>query len=186
MIVLVVCMGQSPFNRSIWMGLARGSERQGCKVEVADATQVPSPTSWDKIPDLLMAVHGGNVPVEIIDKYRAAGVATAVYLLDEPYEVDSSINWAQHYEWVFTVDRSTVKMHAEHSHAVHMPCGYDETIFRSDGPSIKSDILMLGSCFAARENVLGRSINKFGNRFTWVGPGWHQLCTVDKQRLKQR
>ncbi len=160
------------------MGLCRGFERQGCKVEVVDATKVPPPESWEKLPDLVMSVHGGNVPIDIIQKYGATGVPTAVYLLDEPYEVDSSVQWAQHYDWVFTVDRSTVKIHSENSNAIHMPCGYDESIFKPDGPSVKSDVLMLGSRFAARENILMRCVSKYGSRFTWVGPGWHELCVA--------
>ncbi len=178
MFVLVVCMGQSPYNRSIWTGLSRGFERQGCKVEVVDAQQLPKPMSWSALPDLLMVVHGGNTSVEVIQQYTKAGVPTAVYLLDEPYEVDRSVEWARYYDWVFTVDRSTVKVHAENSNSIHMPCGYDDAIFRPDGPSAKSDVLMLGSPFPARENIMGKTIRKFGNRFTWVGPGWSELCTA--------
>lgn len=175
MFILVACMTQSPYSRSIWTGLCRGFEQQGCTVELVDATQIPSSASFNTLPDLFFAVHGGNVPVEIVNNYKAAGVPTAVYLLDEPYEVDSSIKWSCYYDWVFTVDRVTIGVHSEYTRVVHMPCGFDETIFNTDGPSIPSEILMLGSCFAARENYLGRSINKFGQRFTWVGPGWHQL-----------
>lgn len=176
MFILVACMGQSPYSRSIWTGLCHGFEKQGCTVQLCDSTQVPSPASLNALPDLFFAVHGGNVPVETVNSYKMAGVPTAVYLLDEPYEVDNSVKWSRHYDWVFTVDRATIDVHAEYSYVKHMPCGYDETVFNTDGPSISSEILMLGSCFAARENILGRSISKFGQRFTWVGPGWHQLC----------
>lgn len=178
MFVLVVCMSQSPYNRSIWTGLVRGFERQGCKVEVVDAGQIPSPDSLAKLPDLLMSVHGGNAPVDIIQQYARSGVTTAVYLLDEPYEVDRSTEWAKYYDWVFTVDSSTVDIHAQYANAVHMPCGYDDTVFRPDGPSVKSDILMLGSPFPARENIMGKTIQKLGKHFTWVGPGWDQLCAL--------
>ncbi len=178
MFVLVVCMGQSPYNRSIWLGIARGFERHGCKVKVVDATQIPPPSSWDTLPDLLFVVHGGNTPEEAVKLYKNAGVTSAVYLLDEPYEVDQSVRWAHHYDWVFSVDRSTIDTHQEHSKAAHLPCGYDDTVFHPDGPSIESNVLMLGSCFAARENLLTNSVNKIGHLFTWVGPGWHQITTL--------
>ena len=178
MYVLVVCMGQSPYNRSIWRGIALGFQRQGCKVDVVDATQVPRPSSLDNLPDLVFTVHGGNTPEEVVRQYRSAGVTTAVFLLDEPYEVDRSVSWARHYDWVFSVDRTTVATHAMHSKAAHLPCGYDDMIFCPDGPSVPSRVLMLGSCFAARENLLSTSINKFGHLFTWVGPGWQQISTA--------
>lgn len=176
MFILVACMGQSPYSRSIWTGLCRGFDKQGCTVQLVDATQVPAPSSFEVLPDFLLSVHGGNLQTEIVDSYKSAGVPTAVYLLDEPYEVDNSVKWSRFYDWVFTVDRATVDVHAEFSHVAHMPCGYDDTVFNTRGPSTPSEVLMLGSCFAAREKYLGRSINKFGPLFTWVGPGWHQLC----------
>jgi spore maturation protein CgeB len=178
MFILVACMGQSPYSRSIWTGLCKGFERQGCVVQLVDSAQVPAPSNLQSLPDLFFAVHGGNVSVDTVSAYKTAGIPTAVYLLDEPYEVDSSVKWARYYDWVFTVDRATVGVHAQHSQCVHMSCGYDDTIFNTEGPSVESEILMLGSRFAARENILGRSILKFGQRFTWVGPGWNQLCTA--------
>lgn len=178
MFVLIVCMGQSPYNRSIWQGIARGFKKQGCLVEVVDATQIPAPSSWKSPPDLLFVVHGGNTQEEAIKSYNDAGTTTAVYLLDEPYEVDQSIQWARHYDWVFTIDKATVDIHKQHSFAAHLPGGYDDTIFHSDGPSINSRILMLGSCFAARENLLGAIIKKYGELFTWVGPGWQTISTA--------
>ena len=178
MYILVVCMGQSPYNRSIWLGIARGFERQGCKIQVVDATQVPRPSSLDSLPDLVFVVHGGNTPEDVIKQYRSAGVTTAVFLLDEPYEVDQSVSWAHYYNWVFSVDRATLAIHEQHSHAAHLPCGYDDTVFFPDGPSIPSRVLMLGSCFAARENLLATSVKKFGKLFTWVGPGWQQISTA--------
>jgi len=180
MFILVACMTQSPYSRSIWTGLCRGFEKQGCTVQLVDSTQIPLPTSLNVLPDLLFAVHGGNVPVEVVNNYKAVGVPTAVYLLDEPYEVDSSLKWSRHYDWVFTVDRATIAVHAEYGNVEHMPCGYDDTIFNVDGPTVPSEILMLGSSFSARENVLGRSISMFGEHFTWVGPGWNQLSQAGK------
>ena len=178
MFVLLVCMGQSPYNRSIWHGMARGFEKQGCKVGIVDATQIPSPASLNTLPDLLFVVHGGNTPEEAIKQYKFAGVPTAVFLLDEPYEVDQSVLWARHYDWVFTVDRTTIETHQQHSRAAYLPCGYDDSVFCPDGPAIKSGVLMLGSCFAARENLLATSIKRFGEMFTWVGPGWQQISTA--------
>ena len=170
-------MGQSPYSRSIWTGLCRGFDKQGCAVQLVDSTQVPAPSTLKKLPDLFFAVHGGNVPVETVNAYKAAGVPTAVYLLDEPYEVDNSVKWSRNYDWVFTVDKATIDVHAEYSQVRHMPCGYDGTVFNTNGPSIPSEVLMLGSCFTARENALSRSISRYGSKFTWVGPGWHKVCT---------
>jgi spore maturation protein CgeB len=180
MFVLLAVMAQSPYNRSIWMGLARGFQANGCRVEVVPGERLPDPDALSARPDLLFAVHGRNVPPEVVARYRAAGIPTAVYLLDEPYEVDLSTTWARNYEWVFTVDQATVPVHAQFSHARHLPLGYDETTFHPGAPAIASDILVLGSPFQAREDFLARVITAFGQRITWVGPGWKNISTLGR------
>ncbi len=173
--ILLAKMGQSPYNRSIWEGLARAFHRLGNTVQVLDAERVPDPGAWRESPELLFAVHGGNLPTGVVDRYRGCGIATAVYLLDEPYEVAGSSRWARHYEWVFTVDRATVAVHAAYAHAVHLPLAYDEEVFHPRGPAIASDILVLGSPFPARESFLAPVRDRYGDRITWVGPGWRSF-----------
>jgi spore maturation protein CgeB len=177
MFVLLAVMAQSPYNRSIWMGLGRGFQANGCRVEVVPGERLPDPAALSARPDLLFAVHGRNVPPELVARYRAAGIPTAVYLLDEPYEVDLSTTWARTYEWVFTVDRATVSVHAQYSRAHHLPLGYDDAIFHPGVPVIGSEILVLGSPFRAREDFLAPVIKDFGPRITWVGPGWRELSS---------
>jgi spore maturation protein CgeB len=180
MFVLLAVMAQSPFNRSIWTGLARGFQANGCRVEVVPGERLPDPSALPARPDLLFAIHGRNTPVEIVARYRAAGIPTAVYLLDEPYEVDLSATWARHYEWVFSVDRATVPVHAQYSRAHHLPLGFDEAIFHPGVPVIASEILVLGSPFQAREHLLAPVIEGFGPRITWVGPGWRKLSVLGR------
>jgi len=109
-------------------------------------------------------------------QYRNHGIPTAVYLLDEPYEVDRSTLWARYYDWVFSVDRTTVPVHSRYSHSEYLPLGFDAHVFHPEGPSIRSEILVLGSCYGTRANLLAPLVKKWGRRITWVGPRWKQLC----------
>ncbi len=174
--ILLAKMAQSPYNRSIWMGLSAAFTRMGHKVTEIDAALLPTPeTLGPNRPDLLFAVHGGNTDPKVLLRYRDAGIATAVYLLDEPYEVDASTRWAQAYEWVFSVDRNTVPVHSEYANALHLPLAYDDGVFSPSGASIESDILLLGSPFPARLPFLKPIRDRWGERVTWVGPGWSEF-----------
>lgn len=172
--VTLVHIGPSPFNRSIWTGLANGFQGLGHAVTVVDHKDLAPPAP--PLPDLLFAVHGGYVPEERILEYRGAGVATATWLLDEPYEVDRSRTWSRHYDWVFSVDRATLPVHDRGGNAVHLPLGYDDTVFGPQGPQAASEILVLGSPYAVRLELLRPLIRRWGARMTWVGPGWGELC----------
>jgi spore maturation protein CgeB len=126
---------------------------------------------------MLLAVHGGNVPIDMVQAYRTAGVATAVYLLDEPYEVDRTVEWARYYDFIYSVDQVTVPVHKRFTQARFLPLAYNQDIFTPEGPSIPSTILVLGTPFSAREKFLSVLCERWGKHVTWVGPGWKKFCT---------
>jgi spore maturation protein CgeB len=173
--IMLVIMGQSPYNRSIWTGFLEGFRMLGHSVEVVDATRIPDPDTLELKPDLLFAVHGFNVPTVKIRAYRSAGVTTAVYLLDEPYEIDRSVEWSVHYDYVFSVDKATVPVHRALTKAFYLPLAYNHTVFKPNGPGIPSRILVLGTPFEAREKYLAAVRDHWGKLVTWVGPGWKKF-----------
>ena len=173
--VMLIAMSQSPFNRSIWTGFLEGFQSLGHSVKVVDATRIPDPAATTRKPDLLLAIHGSNVPVDKIQAYRSANVTTAVYLLDEPYEVDRTAEWARHYNCIFSVDQVTIPVHNKHTRASFLPLAYNPAIFKPEGPTIPSSILVLGSPFSAREEFLTVLRDRWGKLVTWVGPGWKQF-----------
>jgi spore maturation protein CgeB len=75
---------------------------------------------------------------------------------------------------VFSVDRATVPVHAEHAKAGFLPLAYDDRVFKPDGPVFESDILVLGSPFSARHTWLATLYEALGERITWAGPGWRR------------
>lgn len=175
--IVIASSSQSPFNRSIWQGFVRGFRQLGFLVRQVEAKHVPDPSIFPARPCLFFAVHGAYISPEAVMRYRNLGIPTAVYLLDEPYEVDRSTLWARFYNWVFSVDRATLPVHSQYSHAEYLPLGFDEYVFHPEGPSIKSEILVLGSCYGTRSNLLGPLLKKWGQHITWVGPRWKQLCS---------
>ncbi len=176
--ILLVIMGQSPYNRSIWTGFLDGFQLLGHSVTVVDATEIPEPENLPQLPDLLFAVHGSNVPLEKIRAYRSREVPTAVYLLDEPYEVDRSSEWARDYDQVFSVDRATVPVHGRFTRAAHLPLAYNHLVFNPQGPAVQSRILVLGTPFDTREPCLAAIRDRWGPQITWVGPGWKNFSAA--------
>ena len=150
----------------------------GHSVQVVDATRVPDPGSLENRPDILFVIHGFDIPRERILAFREAGIPTAVYLLDEPYEVDRSVTWSRNYDVVFTVDKVTVPVHAEFTRAEYLPLAYNHHIFKPEGPAIPSRILVLSSPFDAREKYLAAIRDRWGKLITWVGPGWKEFSSV--------
>jgi len=173
--ITLVVMSQSPYNRSIWAGFLDGFQSLGHTVQVVDSSQIPEPEEGQDPVDLLFAVHGYHVPTEKVLAYRNKGISTAVYLLDEPYEIDRTAEWARHYDCIFSVDAITVPVHQLHTHTEFLPLAYNDSIFCPDGPGIPSRILVLGSPFNSRARYLEALRDQWGEIVTWVGPGWKKF-----------
>ena len=69
-------MPNSPFNSSIWRGLAHGFQTLGHRLIVVDSGKCPGPEAFAEKVDLFFAVHGVAIPQDVIREYRAQGVIT--------------------------------------------------------------------------------------------------------------
>ena len=78
-------------------------------------------------PDLVFVVHGRRFS----GLWRHVA-PSAVWLLDEPYEVDDTQTWSGKFDQVFINDPATLN---RHHHASYLPVCYDPHVYmNSDGP----------------------------------------------------
>lgn len=63
-------------------------------------------------PDILFTHHGRSASLSgFLDPIKRAGIPTAVYLCDEPYEVGETALYSPSYDYVFTMDPCTIEVH---------------------------------------------------------------------------
>ncbi|HUP03498.1 MAG TPA: glycosyltransferase [Bryobacteraceae bacterium] len=99
-------------------------------------------------PDLLFVVHGRKYS----QRYRKRAAQSAVWLLDEPYEVDDTSRFSQQFETVFVNDPGTLH---RHPNAHFLPVCYDpETYSYHPGPRPRG-VGFIGGGNPARESMLG-------------------------------
>lgn len=170
--VWVVGNTRSISSRSIYHGFANGFRQLKHDVRFLDTKEVKTPGFGAQLPELLWVVHGGDLPTDMVMAYRQHGIVTALYLVDDPYEVDRSTTWARYYDWVFTCDRSTVQVHEAYSKAAFLPLAYDSTIFQPSGERINTQILLFGMMNPVRQKVVGLLYEEFGHYMTFLGHQW--------------
>lgn len=109
-------------------------------------------------PDLFLAVHGARLPSHVVDAVKTLGVPTAVWLVDDPHEIDLSTVYAAHYDYVFTDERLAVDVHraAGSAKTFHLPLGCDAEAQRPREVEEKyrSDVCLVGSGFEERISLL--------------------------------
>jgi hypothetical protein len=157
-------------------GLRHAMGELGCQFEEAlwDDPQLP-----DKIerfrPDLVFVVHGRRFVQKWRDRFRSYN--TAVWLVDEPYEVDDTSNWSHHFRTVFVNDPNTLRCHRN---AHYLPTCYDPNVHRDEGQTRRYNVGFIGGANATREKCLLRlaeaGLLDYVVGGPWQAPLLQRLC----------
>ena len=120
----------------------------------------------DYAPDWLFVVHGRR----FIEKWRDSfpSIQKAVWLLDEPYEVDDTSNWSGEFDAVFVNDPNTLD---RHRNAHYLPVAYDPEVHFENGNTRKYDVGFVGGHNDVRERYL-LALHEAGLLSYVVGGPW--------------
>ncbi|GAX60135.1 glycosyl transferase family [Candidatus Scalindua japonica] len=157
-------------------GLNHASEELGIEFTEAywDDNKLP-----DKVmqfnPDLLFVIHGRSFVKKWHNQFRK--LKKAVWLLDEPYEVDDTSKWSSFFDTVFVNDPSTIDIH---QNAYYLPVSYDPQVYYENGHLKKYDVGFIGGYNKTRERYL-LNLCEAGLLSYVVGGPWkssklRQLC----------
>jgi hypothetical protein len=118
-------------------------------------------------PDLLFVVHGRRF-VQRYQNTKVFGVPTAVWLLDEPYEVDDCERTSRHFDHVFINDPATLDRHRD---AVYLPVCYDPHVHYADTAPKPHAVGFIGGGNETRDRYLG-ALMRAGLLTYTVGGAW--------------
>lgn len=106
-------------------GLRHAAQELGVAHAEADCQDPRLPDKIEAFaPDLVLVVHGRR----FVQRWgqRLARWRTAVWLVDEPYEVDDTTSWSHNFNTVFVNDPGTLKRHERPgTTAHHLPMAHD-------------------------------------------------------------
>jgi hypothetical protein len=117
-------------------------------------------------PDLVLVVHGRRFAQRWGDRFHH--YRTAVWLTDEPYEVDDTAAWSGRFDWVFANDAATLE---RHRHAHYLPVCYDPRVHRPGGEARRYTVGFIGGGNPARERALS-ALERAGLLGYVVGGPW--------------
>jgi hypothetical protein len=127
-------------------------------------------------PDLLLVVHGRRFARRwrsMLGRFRSA-----VWLLDEPYEVDDTVTFSGLFQDVFVNDPATLD---RHRNAHYLPVCYDpSTHYPHEGPR-PYDVGFIGGGNRTRERLLGGLADRGRLSYVVGGPWRHSAL----QRLSR-
>ena len=120
-------------------------------------------------PDLLLAVHGRRF-APLWRRLRASlpGTRSAVWLVDEPYEVDDTARWSSAFDAVGLNDPATL---ARHAHAFALPVCHDPASHFDPGGPRRWQVGFIGGHNTQRERLL-LALAEAGQLSYVVGGPW--------------
>ena len=121
-------------------------------------------------PDLLLVVHGRR----FVQRWgrQLAQWRSAVWLVDEPYEVDDTAVWSGHFDHVFVNDPATL---ARHQNASYLPMCADPQTCHDTGPARPFAVGFIGGANPTRERFLLQLAEAGRLSYVVGGPWRHPL-----------
>lgn len=119
-------------------------------------------------PDLLFVVHGRRF-AQRFQHPADFGCPTAVWLLDEPYEVDDTSQWSRHFQHVFISDPATLDRHHD---ATYLPVCFDPHVQYPSGGPRPYEVGFIGGGNGTRDRYLA-ALARAGLLSYVVGGAWN-------------
>jgi spore maturation protein CgeB len=123
-----------------------------------------------KRADLVLFVHGLQMPASIPATLRRGGYPTALFCTESPYQTAAEANAAQFYDWVFTSERAAVRLFTNNPPArVHyIPHAWNPHTHTPRGKrEIGCDVFFCGTRYPERDRLLS-------------GVDWEGINVIDK------
>jgi hypothetical protein len=155
-------------------GLAHAADRLGLRWKAAMWDKPGIQEEIDEFePDLLFVVHGRKFSSG--RRLRLPCRKSAVWLLDEPYEVDDTSKFSSLFDTPFVNDPSTLHRHCN---ARYLPVGYDPDLhFYCAGEERPHAVGFVGGFNPVREQALSRLARRHLLSYTVGGP-WREQALL--------
>ncbi|QQO53166.1 MAG: glycosyltransferase [Thiohalocapsa sp. PB-PSB1] len=129
-------------------------------------------------PDLVFVVHGRRFARRWASRFQ--DLETAVWLVDEPYEVDDTARWSGRFNTVFVNDPATLD---RHTNAHYLPVAFDDTLYQPGSEERDYEVGFIGGHNDRRERMLcalaEAGLLSYVVGGPWRAPELRRLCLAE-------
>ncbi|WP_096199119.1 CgeB family protein [Bacillus sp. FJAT-45350] len=136
-------------------------------------------------PTVLLTLVGDNLPIEIVIWLKKNGVKPVLWLTEDPYFMDKSIELIPYYDHVFTIDKGSFDFYQEqgYHHVELLSLGTDcDTFTPKPSKNIyASDIALVGYPYPDRVKLIKKIAQNTNYKILVCGTGWRKKVKESKQ-----
>lgn len=129
-------------------------------------------------PDIVFTMTGFILPPKMMEWLKCQKIKLAVWMTEDPYYMDKTIELIKHYDYVFTIDKASQLIYQENEHhrVYHLPLGTDPNIFSpstiSDDQKVY-DICLVGYPYPERIELIKLLLKRTTYTIHVVGGKWN-------------
>ncbi|MBO0995700.1 CgeB family protein [Bacillus sp. SD088] len=143
----------------------------------------------DDRPHLALILLGDHFSKQASDLLRKYGVKQAIWLTEDPYYMNKTLQNIHLYDYVFTIDSGAYKVYltAGFPYVYHLPLGTDPIIFTRQKVdfSFQSDVLLVGYPYPSRVQLVEFLLKNGTFPITVIGKQWHNQLAKKFRRDDQ-
>lgn len=179
------------FHDPIDEAIVKTLEKLEVKVSVYDFVHNPDlkiTTILEKeLPNLVLTLHGNFLSRNIMKTIKDMGYQSAIWFVDDPYEIDNTVTYATWFTHVFTIEKSCIPIYQQAGiKSVHwLPLGTFPDYFHPINVEnkYKSDICIVGTAFDKRIEIIDSLSDYLLTKKTLIiGRWWKRLKSYSKMK----
>lgn len=128
-------------------------------------------------PAVALAILGDQLSQSTIKKIKDLNIQLAVWLTEDPFYIDRTIQAIQDYDIVFTIDYGAYKKYVSEgfSHVFHVPLATNPTIFHKSSveTQYENEVLLVGAPYPTRVQLVQYLLKHGDFQITVIGRHWH-------------
>ncbi len=133
--------------------------------------------SSNNSPVFAFTLLGDHLSDPVYDLLKHSSIKLAVWLTEDPYYMDRTLQKIQKYDYAFTIDLGAYRTYLSvgFSHVYHLPLGTDISIFTKQEvePIYQSDLLLVGYPYPNRIRLIEFLLENGTLPITVIGKQWH-------------
>lgn len=135
---------------------------------------------YDYKPDLIITLVGFMMDKSLMERLKKIGSKLCVWLTEDPFYMDKTMEIVKDYQYVFTVDIGAFKFYTEKfpdKYILHLPLGTDPFLYKPSVTPVQYsyDVCIVGYPYPDRVELANKILNQTPYSLTLVGPRWKNL-----------
>ncbi|WP_100404800.1 CgeB family protein [Bacillus solitudinis] len=128
-------------------------------------------------PDLILTMVDFKFPPKTLTCLKRSSIKRAIWMTEDPFYIDKTIELIQDYDYVFTIDTAARNKYKEQGHncVFHLSLGANQNIYTpKQVPSIfLNDICLIGYPYPNRIRLINFLLRATTYQIQVVGPNWY-------------